>query len=177
MADVRLHALVERLRATRFSDMSGARAAASVPVPDRLVNAAIAAFLPPSAPVREATVQAQAGNRLRVQVRLARATFLPLAATLEIERQARLPGSPLVLRVVSHPALVGLAGAVLPADRILPPGVRLVGAHVHVDIEMLLERHGYGELLAYLEEVQVRAEPGRLLLDVRLGVQEAAHGS
>ncbi|MGH9308962.1 MAG: hypothetical protein ACRD1U_06290 [Vicinamibacterales bacterium] len=167
MADQRFLHILERLRASRMADLAGARASATVPVPERLLNEMVAAALPPSAPVQDVAVQVRAGNRLRVSARLTRAAFLPpISLTLEIERQPELPDGPLVLRVGSLPGLVALAGAAFSMASVLPPGLRLEDQRLFVDVRTLLERHGLGEALAYLESMKITTEEGRLIVDV-----------
>ncbi len=170
----RLDRIVEQLRASRFAELNGARASASIPLSERLLNDILAAVVPASAPVRDVSVQPKAGNRLRVSAKLARADFLPpISLTLEIERQSEPPSSPLVLRVLSFPGLMALAGAAFSMATLLPPGIRLEGQRLHVDVGVLLERHGYGEMLPHLESLQVSTEEGRLVLDVSLRVGAA----
>jgi hypothetical protein len=172
VADERFRHILERLRASRMADLAGSRASAIVPVSERLLNEIVAAALPPSAAVQDVTVQPRAGNRLRVSARLTRAAFLPpISLTLEIERQPELPDGPLVLRVMSLPGLLALAGAAFSLTSVLPPGLRLEDQRLLVDVRSLLERHGLGEALAYLESLKVTTEEGRLIVEVAGGVR------
>jgi hypothetical protein len=171
VADPRFERLFDQIRTSRFADLKGARLSASIPIPERLLNEVLAASIPPSAPVRDVAVQLQAGNRFKVRLKLARAEFLPpISLTFEIERQPALPDGPLVLRMLSMPGLVSLAGSAFSISSVLPPGVRLEKHWVLLDVKILLDRHGYGDLMAYLETLTVAADEGRLLLDVRLRV-------
>jgi hypothetical protein len=171
MADARVSRVLEALQASRFADLKGARVSASIPIAESLINELIAATLPPSIPVRTVTLHPQQGNRARVTAKLTRPEFLPpISLTLEIESQPAMPDSPLVLRVSSLPGLVALAGAALPVSSALPPGVRLDGQRVLVDVKVLLERFGYGAIVPFLETVKVATEEGRLMLDVEVRV-------
>jgi hypothetical protein len=164
--------LVE-LRATRFAALAGARVSATIPIAEALVNDLVAASLPADAQVRAVRVEPRPSNRLRVSARLTRAEFLPpISLTLEIEQQPVLPHSPLVLRVLSLPALMSLAGAALSSSARLPPGITIHGQRVEVDIAMLLERAGLGEVVPCVESLQVTTTPGVLVLEVRLGIKE-----
>ena len=172
MIDPRFTRILEQLRDSRLAELAGARASATVPVSERLLNEIVSAALPPSAPVRDVSVQVRAGNRLRVSGRLARAAFLPpISLTLEIERQAELPDGPLVLRVGSLPGLVALAGAAFSMAALLPPGLRLEDQRLLVDVRALLERHGLGEALAYVQSVRITTEEGRVIVDLAAGVR------
>ena len=171
MADPRFERLLDQLRTSRFADLKGARVSASIPVSERLLNEVIAAATPGSAPVRDVAVQLKAGNRFKVRVKVARAEFLPpISLSFEIERQPQLPEGPLVLRMLSMPGLVSLAGSAFSVSSVLPPGVRLERHWVLVDVKVLLGRHGYGDLLPYLDTLSVATDEGRLLLDLGLRV-------
>ncbi len=171
MTDPRVLHLIDGLRASHLSGLEGARISASIPVSERLLNELASAFVPAEAPVREVSVHPRAGNRLGVRARVARAAFLPpVTINLEIERQATLPDSPLVVRILTAPGLVSLLGVAFPLAAMLPPGIILRDQRLLVDVRALLERQGYGELLPYLESIRVTTEPGRLLVDVALRV-------
>ena len=172
MTDPRLLHLIDQLRASRLSGLEGARISASIPVSERLLNELASAFVPAEAPVREVSVHPRAGNRLGVRARVARAAFLPpVTINLEIERQAILPDSPLVVRILTAPGLVSLLGVAFPLAAMLPPGIILQDQRLLVDVRALLERQGYGELLPYLESIRVTTDAGRLLDDVALHVK------
>lgn len=169
MANPRLARILQQLRDTRFAELRGARVSASIPVPERLLNELIAATIPPGAVVSDVTVQPKAGNRLAVRAKLTRAEFLPpITLTIEIERQPELPDSPMVLRILSLPGLMSLAGAAVSLTSALPPGIRMEDQRVFVDLRVLLQRHGYDELVALIETVRITTEEGRLTADVTL---------
>jgi hypothetical protein len=166
-----LRRIIDELRASRFAEVSGARASATIPLPERLLNEIIGALVPGSAPIRDVTVRPQAANRLAVRARLARPDFLPpFNLILEIERQPQLPDSPLVLHVLSFPGLMSLAGAALSMAAVFPPGIRMDRDRVLIDVRTLLERQGYGDLVPCLEDLRVTTEEGRLVLGVALRV-------
>jgi hypothetical protein len=167
VADPRLLGLINELRASRFAGLSGARIVAAIPIAERLLNDVLATWLPASAPVRSVAVAPLTGNRIRVTAKLARPSFLPpVSATLEIEQQPQWPDSPLVLRVISMPGLISMAGVIMPLDSMLPPGVRFRDDRFHLDLRTLLERNGLTEVVQYVESVRVATDEGRLVLDV-----------
>ena len=132
MPDPRILRIVEQLRASRFADLKGASATLSFPVPERLLNEFVTALLPPSAPVRQVPVRPQAAHRRSVRARLSKVEFLPpVTVTLAIEQQPRLPDTPLVLRILSLPGLLSLAGSAMSMSTALPPGIRLPCFAVH----------------------------------------------
>jgi hypothetical protein len=125
--------IVHSLRASQFRDLAGARASVSVPVAEALLNTLIATSLPANAPVRSVTVQPEANDRLAVRI-VAKAALIPaITLKLAIESQPRLPDSPvLVLRMVTLGGLFGLASGAVAG--MLPPGVRLQGERILVDL-------------------------------------------
>jgi hypothetical protein len=174
--DPRLAALLEHLQASRFRDVAGARASVVVPVSEALLNAVIAASIPANAPVREVAIRPEASNRMLVRVRLTKPAFLPpVNVGVLIERQPEFPGSPeLVLRITSLPGLMSFAGAAMSFVNVLPPGVRMTGDRVFVDIPAQLERFGQSHLLPHVRRINVFTEPGRVILDLQAGIDEPA---
>lgn len=169
--DPRADALLTRLRAGRFSDFRGARADITLPMADRLLNELIAAAIPPGAPVRDVELTSRDGNRIRVRFKVAAAAFLPpLNVTLLIEQQPRLPESPTLVLKLEAGGLLSMAGSALRFLDALPPGLRVVGDRIHVDLASLLAARGLGELLDYAEAVEVTTVPGAVVVAVRAGV-------
>jgi hypothetical protein len=164
--------VLERLRASGFRDLAGARVTASLPVSEPLLNDIIADMLPRGGAVRSVRVEPQEQDRLALRVKLTKPDFLPpLSATLAIERQPVLPQAPqLVFRVLGLPGLLRLAGSFLSVGTLLPPGVDLRGDLLVVDLAALLAQHGAGDLLGYVERVQLRSDRGRLILEVASAV-------
>lgn len=166
MADPRLTRVLEQLRASRFADVKGARLSLSIPIGERLLNEIVAASLPPSLPVRDVSVRPRPANTIQLKVPVPKLDFLPpVTVTLEIDQQPRLPDTPLGLRVRSFPGLTSIASSFLAPDK-LPPGVRLQGDRLFVDLRELLDRAGYGDVVPLIERLQIASEDGRLLVEV-----------
>jgi len=162
-----LSQLVERLRASGFRDLAGTRIAARIPIAEALLNELIAGWLPESGPIKQLTLHPQPNDRLGLRLKLARPeVFPPITATLVIERQPELPYKPLLaVRLSGLPALMAMAGPSLLGS-MLPPGMRLDGGLLTIELEALLAKHGQGDLLAYLDRLRVNSEAGRLVLEV-----------
>ena len=160
-----LFAILRSLQATGFRDVSGAQFSGKIPVSERLINELVAATLPAHVPVREAKVHPEAGDRFAVRL-TPKSGFLPsLTIKLTIERQPELPGSPeLVLRLATLGGLFGLASAAFPIAQLLPPGVRLDGDRIHVDLRAIAAERGAADLIQYLRQLRVHTEEGRLLV-------------
>ena len=166
----RLIGIIDRLRTSGFAEVKGARASLSIPVSEALLNELITAAVPPGGPLRDLRVRPQAGNRLAVRARASRLDFLPpMTISLQIEGQPRLPDTPLVVRILSMPGLLSVAGSMLSPNS-LPPGIRMERERVLVDVRQLLEAKGFGEIVPLIERLQVSSEEGRLLIDVDIKV-------
>jgi hypothetical protein len=163
--------ILQQLRSDRFRDITGARVSATVPVSERLINQVIAGTLPRNLPVRQVSLHPEDGNRLSLRL-VPRAALIPaLTIRLMIERQPEIPDSPvLVLRMVTLPALLGLAGAAFPLGQVLPPGVRLQGEVILVNLHELARDRGFEEIYSHLRQVRVSAEDGRLVLTLEAAV-------
>ena len=164
-------AILQSLRSTGFRDLSDARLSATVPVSERLIDQVVAATLPTSLPVREVHVHPENGNAFAVRL-TPRSAFLPsLTLRLTIHRQPSLPESPvLVLRLATMGGLLGLAAAALPIAQMLPPGVRLDGEYVHVDLQAIAAQHGFDDVLRFVRAIRVTTDHGRAVLHVDAAV-------
>jgi hypothetical protein len=171
--DPRLASLLDRLQTTRFADLSGSEAYTVIRVGERLLNESAAAFVATSTVVRDLKVHPRASNQIDVQVKLAKPAFLPaFNVTLHIDRQPQLPDQPeLVLRLSGAGGLLRLAGPAIESSGALPPGISLAGDRVLVDVRRVLQSRGRGDLLEYIEQLQVLSEDGRLVLAVQLRVR------
>ena len=160
-----LAAILVNLRDARFRDLSGARISASVPVSEQLLNEIVRATMPGNLPVREVVVHPEPMNRFSVRI-VPKAAFLPpLTVKLQIEKQPEFPASPeLVLRMATMGGLLGLAGAAFPIAGMLPPGVRLDGERIVVDLRAMAQREGVLDLLALVRELEITTEEGRVLI-------------
>lgn len=163
--------LLREQQASGFPDVAGANGFVILPVSDRLLSRVIAARLPPSIPVTDLELHADAGNQLLVRARLTRPAFLPpLKVRLVIEKQPQLPGSPiLVLRLVSE-GLAALAGTVLKFVEVLPRGIRLDGDKLSINLAVLAEQYGAADVLAYLTDLEVATAAGQVVLTARAAV-------
>ena len=160
-----LRQVLEQLRAARFAEIRGARLSVSIPIGERLLNELVTAALPASLPVRDLAVRPRASNTLQVRARVAKLDFLPpVTLTFDIDQQPRLPDTPLGLRLRTFPGLTAIAGPLL-SQKTLPPGIRLDGDRLFVDLGPLLERAGYGDVVPLIERLHLATEEGRLLVE------------
>lgn len=165
-----LSAILRSLQSTQFRDLSGARLSAAIPVSERLINELIAATLPPNAPVREAHVHPEAGDRFSVRVSPRMALLPSLTVKLQIERQPELPASPvLTLRMATLGGLFGMVSAALGSGQ-LPPGVRMDGEFIHVDLRAMAAQRGFADLFQYVRQLRVTTGEGHAVIHADLGI-------
>lgn len=171
--DIWLQQLLDDLRAGRAGELAGSRVAADVAASDALINRLIAEKLPPGGAVRDVTVRCGDGH-MRVTVRVARPSFLPpITVTLTVDRQPDLPASPtLVLRVGMMPGVAMFVGSGLNFLNVLPPGHRLDGERLFIDIAAVLQDRGFAWAMPYLQELHVTMQEGRLLNRVVLATRQ-----
>lgn len=161
--------ILRQLTTTQFRDLAGARVTADIPVSERLLNELIATSIPAHAPVRNVAIQPETGDRFSVRI-VPKMTLVPaITLRLLIEAQPRLPESPvLVLRMVTLGGLFGLASGAIAG--MLPPGVRLEGERILVNLREIAAQRGAAEAFEYLTELQVHADGGRLVVHVNAAV-------
>ncbi|MDQ3419781.1 MAG: hypothetical protein M3541_13555 [Acidobacteriota bacterium] len=159
--------ILTTLQSNEFRDITGARMVADVPVSARLINEVVAAAIPPNVPVREVVIRPEANDQFSVRI-MPRATFLPaLTLRLAIERQPDFPSFPvLVMRMKTMGGLFGFASAALPIATMLPPGVRLEGERILVDLAALAAQRGFAGHLQYVRRLAIHSEDGRMIVHV-----------
>lgn len=149
-----------------FANVAGARAAAWVPVSDRLVTHVLAGELIDRGPITELDIRALDGDSLEVWLRVSRTRLVPaVKVRLDILGQPRLPESPFfVLRIASS----GLAkwGAAFGFFDRLPPGIGIQGDELRIDLALLARRYSLETWFSLVTLFEVRAERGRFLVSV-----------
>ena len=155
-----------------FPDLAGSDGQGSIKVSEALLNTIITEQLRGSASIKELHVSPRAGNRFAVRVALVKPAFLPpLSLEVIVEKQPSLPDDPvLVLELSGMGGLLRFAGPVAGFFTALPPGVRIEGERVFVDIRAALAPHGLTPVLNYVEAVEVTTEEGRVVLSFKVRV-------
>ena len=170
--DPHLLALIARQRAAGFAGLTGSEAHAVIRVSADLLDEAVRLFASSARAIREIGMRPRAGNSIDVRLKLAQ-TFLPtLNLTLTIEQQPRLPAQPeLILRIIGAGGMLRFAGPAIASFGSLPPGMRLDGDRLFVNLRELLTHHGQSELLNYAEQLEVVTEEGTLIVLAQLRVR------
>jgi hypothetical protein len=170
MPNVKLTALLDELRASRFRVLEGARLTLDLPVVETLVNELIATATPPHAPVRSVSIHPRADDQFGLRIVAKAALIPPISLKLAIEQQPQMPSHPVLgLRMVTLGGLFGLASGMIAG--FLPPGVTLHGERIFVDLRALAAEQRADDLLEYLTSLQVHTEPGRLVLHLEASVR------
>ena len=168
--NAQLQAILAEQLGSGLPGLAGSALNATVRLTDALLNRIVTASLPPAAPVRAITLAALAGNAVDVHVTPKSAILPRLHARLEIEKQATLPDDPvLVLRVAGGAGmLLGLAGSFFAGS--LPPGVRIEGSQVHVDVRAMAAAHGQSSHLRYARSLHVAVDEGVVVITIAAAV-------
>ena len=152
---------------------TGARAAGEVPLSDEFLNRLIAERLANHAQISALHVAAQQGDAIAVEV-VPRARLIPPVRILaRIERQPE-PQNPILLLRWSMPSagpLALLAAPVLSYFKAMPPGIRLEGDRLAVDVRELLVSRGMGEVLGFIRRLEIHTRPGAVIAQFEVGVE------
>jgi hypothetical protein len=158
--------LLAHLQSSAFRDIAGARVSATVPVSQSLLNGLVAqALRETKTPVRQLDIRPRAGDLIDVIVTLSWPFVPPLKVAVAVDRQPEFPGSPvLVLRWSFLGGLGAIGARLLGAMDKLPPGVRLDGDRLLLDIPVLAARSPAASLLQYLRTLEVHTADDRLVI-------------
>jgi hypothetical protein len=153
-------------------DVAGTRITGELPISNVLVNRLIAEALKGrDLPVAAVVFEAQDSDRMVVHLDL-RGPLPTVKLALRIDQQPQ-PDNPVLGMRWSLPGLGGLAALATPAlsfFKALPPGIRVDGDRILVNIKDVVTQRGFGEYLNYLRALQVHAIGGRLLATFEIGV-------
>jgi hypothetical protein len=169
--DPRLQQILVRQQDAGFPDLQGAEASIVLPVSDRLLNQILSEGITLPSQVRELQVHAQAGNRVAVRVKVGGSFFPAINLTLVIVGQPELPAVPVLVLKLEMGGLLALAGPALRFLDSLPPGIRIEGDRVHVDLRQLAEARGLQGWLTHLAAVRVDTTEGALVLTLRAALR------
>src|SRR2546421_1351633 len=143
--------LIAQLQRTAFRDVAGSKVSARIPVSRTLLNDLVAQSLPPTAPIRRIDVVPRPDDCFDAVVTTAWRLVPPLTIGVRIERQPEFPSSPtLVLRWSLAAGLDAIISQFVGAlGKWLPPGVRLEGDRVLLDIRTLAAGTAIADALPY----------------------------
>jgi hypothetical protein len=167
--------ILDDLRGSGFRDLAGAHLFAHVPVSRALLDRLAAQAIDGHRAVKRVEIQPRPGDRFDLVVTLAWALVPPLTIAVAVDRQPEFPASPtLVLRWSLAPGLDAIASPFTGAlnDR-LPPGVRLEGDRVLIDVAALAARYPpLAQALPHLVALRLRTVDDRAAIDLELRVAD-----
>ena len=154
-------------------ELAGTAVSGEIPVPESLVNRLIAERLASNAQIASLHVEPQPDDSALIRVVPRTRLVPPLTVSARIERQAEFPNDPRLLIRWSLPAagpLALLAGPVLSYFKRMPPGVRLDGDRVVIDLREVLGSRGLEDVVGLIRSLAVHTQPGGFLLKLDIGV-------
>lgn len=160
--------IFRKLIDNNFSDLTGLTVDASVPVPERIVNEIIEASLQGNKNITECRVSIGGQNKISAIIRTP-LWLWPINLKLRLERSVELMGTPMIRASLENNVILGQLGALFKA---LPNGINIHGNQVVVDVRSLLETPEQRQMLDLVKSVEIRTEPAKLILDVKLEVEE-----
>ena len=154
-----------------FADLAGSNGQALIKVSEALLNAILTEQLKGSTAIRELHVSPRDGNRLALRLSLVKPSFLPpIKLDVVVDKQPSLPGDPVLgLTLSGLGGLMKFAGPLITKS--LPPGVKMDGERVFIDIRAALAAQGLASVLNYLKDLAVGTEEGRLIVVFDVGVR------
>ena len=166
--------LLAQLQSNRFADLAGTRVSARVPVSRALVNQFVARAIQarqPPLPVKQIDLRPTDGDRIDALVTVTLPFVPPLKVGVFVERQPIFPSSPvLVLRWTLLGGLGLVISKIVGPHQKLPPGIRLDGDRILIDIPQAAAATPAAQFIGYLRGLEVHTEGDRLVLAVDLEV-------
>jgi hypothetical protein len=168
--------LIAQLQASGFQDMAGMRVSAHMPISSALLNQVIDdALRGTSGPVRSVRLRPVADDRFEAVITTSMPFVPALTVHVAVDQQPRFPESPFLVLRWSFLGGVGafasrFAGAV---EGRLPPGIRLAGDRIVLDLVTLVSRSappGAVDWLRYLRLLEVHTVDDRTVVDIEAGV-------
>ena len=157
-------------------ELSGATVDADIPLTTALINRKIAEYLARTdSKVSAAVVEPRPGNVLIVHVRLQSSLVPPLPLHLEIAGQPEWPASPVLVLRWSLAGGLGVlarvaASPILALFSVLPPGVRVDGDLIGIDIAEVLRSRDAGWLVPLVKRLRLQTSDAGVRVAVRVGL-------
>jgi hypothetical protein len=160
--------IFQRIVGNIFSDLKGATADASIPLPQDLINESIQAALLGNKNIESCLVSVHSQNRAEVNLKTA---LLPWALNLKLKLDKSVDfasySSPKVRAWLENNRLLGSLGSFF---NLLPEGIKLYGNQVVVDISAFLRTPQEKKLLTLIKSIDIHTEEGKAILEVKIEV-------
>jgi hypothetical protein len=162
--------IFQKLINNNFSDLKGTTVDASIPVPQALINELIEATLKGNKNIASIHVSVHPQNRVSADVKT---TLLPWPLNLKLKLDQSVDfasySSPKIRAWMENNRLLGSVGSLFNA---LPEGVKLYGDQLVIDLGVFFRTPEQKRILELIKSVGIHTEAGKLILDVRIEVNE-----
>jgi hypothetical protein len=164
MTDEFLQKIIDR----NFSDLKGATANASIPLPAALINELVRDALKGNKNIASILVSVYPANQLTARVKT---TLLPWTLDLKLKLDTSVDfasyASPKIRAWLENNRLLGSLGALFNA---LPEGIKLYGNQLVFDLGAFLRTPEQRKYLELIKSVRIQTEEGRVILDVQAAI-------
>ena len=158
----------QRIIDSNFSDLKGMTAAASIPVPQALINELLGAALQENKSIESCEAIIHGQNRVSLRVRT---SLLPLSLDLKLKLDKSVDfasySSPKLRAWMENNRWLGSLGSLFNA---LPEGVKLYGDQIVLDLGSFVRAPEHRRLLQLVKSVGINTEDGKVILRVDLQV-------
>jgi hypothetical protein len=162
--------IFQKIINNNFSDLQGATATASIPIPQSLINELVAAALRENKNIASARVSVEPHNRISLDVK---PTLLPWSLNLKLKLDTSVDlasySSPKLRAWMENNRLLGSLGSLFNA---LPQWIKLYGDQVVIDLGAFLRMPEQRRILPLIKSIGIHTEKGIVILDVKLEVRE-----
>lgn len=162
--------IFQKIINNNFSNLQGAIVDASIPIPQSLINELIVAALKENKTIASIHADVHPQNRVSLDVKT---TVLPWPLNLKLKLDTSVDlasySSPKLRAWMENNRLLGSLGSLFHA---LPQGIKLYGDQVVIDLGAFLRTPEQKRILKLIKTVGIRTETGKLILDVKIEVNE-----
>ena len=160
--------IFRRILSNNFADLGGLIIAASIPVPEYLINEMIAVTLKGNRNITYCRATIRPQNRVSVDLRT---PLLPLTLNLKLrlEESVDLGSSPKIRARMENNVLLGKLGSFFD---IFPAGIKMYGNQIVIDIGSFLPSAEQKRLLGLIKAVDIQTIDGKVILAVKIEVSE-----
>ena len=160
--------IFQKIINNNFSELQGAAVDALIPIPQTLINELIAATLKGNKNISSVRASVHPQNKISLDVKT---TLLPWPLNLKLKLDTSVDlasySSPKIRAWMENNRLLGSLGSLFNA---LPPGIKLYGDQVVIDLGAFLRTPEQRRILELIKTVGIRTETGKLILNVKVKI-------
>jgi hypothetical protein len=164
---------VYQLLGPDLQEIGGTVVAGEIPISDAVINRVVGeALAGRNLPVTAVRIEAEDDGRLMANVSIRGPRLIPqIRIAAAIDRQPEMPQSPVLGLRWSLPGMGPLAmfaSPFLSQLKSLPPGIRIEGDRILIDIAQVLRQQGLADVLRYVTGLQIGTRRGRVIVRFEL---------